>query len=107
MVGREGATSRSGIAALTAWPKREAMETASSRLVIGMNAMSDKPVITIIRCKCGEPAEVRWIQPLTAKVPDNEHELCSNCMSRIWSEVQLKYPNSESQQASTFEEIRQ
>lgn len=60
-----------------------------------------------ILCHCGALAEVRWKQPSTANAPHNEHELCSNCMSGIWSEIQLRYQTSESHEASTFEEIRQ
>jgi hypothetical protein len=57
-------------------------------------------------CSCGEPAEVHW-SVTGEKERRQAHDLCSNCMSRIWSEINLKYKGSNALEASVFEPINQ
>lgn len=57
-------------------------------------------------CHCGEPAEVKW----TVNGDESrhqEHEMCSNCMSRYWDTIKDNYKGSYAYEASTFRIINQ
>lgn len=57
-------------------------------------------------CSCKEPVEIKWIVNGPEEVRQ-EHEFCCNCMSKVWSEINLKYNSSYAQTSSTFETINQ
>lgn len=57
--------------------------------------------------RCDQPAEIRWTMPAVNGFTEDKrvHELCGACMASLWSEINLKYPESMVQQASTFEPL--
>ncbi len=60
----------------------------------------------MIACSCGEPAEVKW-EVCGEMDRRQSHELCSNCMSHIWSEISLNYSGSNAKECSVFTAINQ
>lgn len=59
----------------------------------------------MIKCHCGEPAEVRW----TVNGDEGRRQkpilLCSNCMSVYWEQIKHAYKGSNAYEASTFEVV--